>query len=191
MKLKAVFTEIHRQNFWACHETVSGAGSTLEFTERLRVMLPKLIKRYKIKSLLDAGCGDWHWMSTLEFNIPVIGGEIVEKLVVENIQKYGGDFRVMDITEDKLPPVEAVLCRAVLFHLSNAHISLFLQNLKRSGIKYLLATTHPHVTENVEMADGGWRRVNLCLPPFGLPEPLFCEPDGPGDDGYLAVWRLK
>jgi hypothetical protein len=115
----------------------------------------------------------------------------VESLIAQNLRNYGGDFRVRDICTDDLPKTDAILCRAVLFHLSNANIQRALDNFKRSGARYLLATTHPHIAENVDIRDGEWRRVNLCLAPFGLPTPEWMSADGPGDDGYLAVWRLK
>jgi hypothetical protein len=129
-------------------------------------------------------------MSQVNLKIPVIGVDVVEQLVSENLRKYGGDFRVRDVCFDALPETDAVLCRAVLFHLSLRNAQRALANFKRSGARFLIATTHPHVTENIDIRDGEWRRLNLCLDPFNLPTPDFLQPDGPGDDGYLAVWRL-
>ena len=190
MTVAQVFAEIHRNNLWREPETVSGGGSTLEFTKRLRVMLPKIIRQFGIGSLLDAGCGDWHWMSRLKLDIQVIGVDIVSELIAQNQARYGGDFRVMDIIHDELPKTDAILCRATLFHLSNAHVAAALENFRRSGAGWLIATTHPRIAENVDIRDGDWRRLNLQIYPFFLPEPEFIKPDGPGDDGCLAVWRL-
>ena len=60
----------------------SGSGSTLEYTARLRAALPGLMKRYKVKTFLDAPCGDWFWMSAVELKgVSYIGGDISESLI--------------------------------------------------------------------------------------------------------------
>jgi SAM-dependent methyltransferase len=187
-----VFETIYRRNMWSCAETVSGGGSTLEFTKRLRKMLPQIVRQFEITSLLDAGCGDWHWMSKIKLDIPVVGCDIVSELIDENRRKYpDGNFFVCDIIHDALPQMDAILCRATLYHLSNNHVYLALDNLFRSGARFLIATTHPNIDKNVDITDGDWRRLNLCAEPFNLPVPEFIQVDGPGDDGYLAVWRLQ
>jgi hypothetical protein len=188
--MRTVFTQIYEDNAWANAESVSGGGSTLAFTEQLRELLPELVKKYEIRALLDAGCGDWNWMSQLSLDVPVVGVDVVAALIRENRRRYGGDFRTLDITKDELPRTDAVLCRAVLFHLSNKHVGQALYNFGRCGARWLLATTHPQVEKNVDIQDGEWRRLNLERVPFCLPAPLEMHADGPGDDGYLAVWRL-
>ena len=45
---KELFTNYYHENFWANPETVSGGGSTLEYTENIRREIPKLLEEYKI-----------------------------------------------------------------------------------------------------------------------------------------------
>ena len=52
------FTWIYKNNWWDSNESLSGAGSTLEYTNNLRKELPKLIIDFNICSVLDAPCGD-------------------------------------------------------------------------------------------------------------------------------------
>jgi hypothetical protein len=38
-----LFTSYYRNNLWKCNETISGAGSTIKYTENIRKEIPKLI----------------------------------------------------------------------------------------------------------------------------------------------------
>ncbi len=199
------FTEIWQRNDWACAETRSGGGSTLAFTENIRQWLPGFLRNYRIRSMLDAGCGDFHWMAAVDLGeVLYQGWDVVEDLIRENIRLYGNDrigFTLGDITRPypatvngaerstDLPKVDMILCRAVLFHLSLLNIEAAIHNFRLSGSRWLLATTHPHVQNNWDIENGDWRRLNL--EPFLGPPAALCVADGPGDDGYLALWELN
>lgn len=192
MALEKVFSDIYKRNYWAMEETRSGLGSTLEWTKDLRKELPALFKSLKIKSILDAGCGDYNWMSKINLSsYKVLGCDIVPEMIQKNVEKYSSlaYFFYADITKDELPQVDLILCRTVLFHLSFDNIKLALSNFERSRTKYLLMTNHPHITVNENKVDGDFRRLNFCLPPFDLPAPAVNIPDGAGDDGYLCLWK--
>jgi hypothetical protein len=87
-----------------------------------------------------------------------------------------------------------ILCRDGLVHLSNADIVKTLINFRRSEAKWLLTNTFVDRTENPDIPAGGWRPLNLCLPPFSLPAPYriideYCLGyDGAYRDKRLAVW---
>jgi hypothetical protein len=112
--------------------------------------------------------------------IDYIGAEIVEELVAELRERYGGPgrrFLVLDVTRDDLPRADLVLCRHCLVHLSNAYAVRAIENIARSGSRYLLATTFPTVERNKNIVSGSWRPTNLVKPPFDLPPPLRVLPD--------------
>jgi SAM-dependent methyltransferase len=191
--LKKRFTQIYEENSWADDESVSGGGSRMDRTVEIRDLLPRLLSDLQIHSMLDAGCGDWNWMSRLDLGkIDVRACDIVPEMIAENAQKYSGKgkFFVADITSSPLPKVDLIICRTVLFHLSFANVKKALHNFENSESAYLLATTHPHQEVNEDIEDGNWRRLNLLADPFNLPDPLFFYQDGPGNDGYLALWNL-
>jgi hypothetical protein len=102
----------------------------------------------------------------------------------------------LNLTRDPLPRADVVLCRDCLVHLRYAQIFAAFVNLRRSGAKYLLATTFVELDANSEIDTGDWRPVNLCLPPFALPEPLTViiegctEIDGAYADKALGLWRV-
>lgn len=192
--LHETFQRIYRTNAWASRETRSGGGSELWRTVQIRDFLPPLLFRLGVRSVLDAGCGDWNWQKLINWGDALYTGcDIVPEMVMQLEQEHGSltrAFFVADLTTDALPRHDAILCRTVLFHLSNEHVLAALRNFAASGSGYLLATTHPHVTDNADITDGDWRRINLCLAPFSLPEPLEMHADAGEDDGYLGVWRL-
>ena len=186
--LKNIFTRIYTRNYWRSKETPSGGGSEILRTKSVRTQLIGLLKGLRVKTVLDAGCGDWNWMGKIDFGeIKVTGCEIVEALVAQNRKKYGSRFFVADITSDPLPMADLILCRLVLNHLSFANIEKALKNFSASGAAYMLITHYPNEEQNIEKTDGDWRPLNFSLAPFNLPEPL----DAIGEEnGSLSLWRI-
>lgn len=194
--MKDVFTDIYRQNGWKGDQSVSGQGSGLEQTAVIRQELPKLFSRLKTRSVLDIPCGDFYWFKRMPSNLELyIGADVVPELIAANIDAYDNkrrEFMVLDITTDELPKVDLVLCRDLLGHFSNSDLQLALNNIKRSGSTYLLATTFPSSFNQWAIETGQWRPLNLAYY-CGLPEPL--EVIGEGNqmfkDKSLGLWKLN
>lgn len=147
--MKEEFRNIYLTNYWRDHESKSGVGSTLLYTESLRKGLGELFSKFKIKSVLDAPCGDFNWMKVvLDNNSNIekyIGGDIVQELIEDNKKKYEKDnvtFIEIDITKETLPEADIMICRDCLFHLPMKMIWEFLDNFTRSEIPLLLTTSH-------------------------------------------------
>lgn len=51
------FEKIYKSNIWGDKESLSGPGSNMEYTQNVRKLVSYVIKKYAIKSLLDAPCG--------------------------------------------------------------------------------------------------------------------------------------
>ena len=189
-----VFNTIFQQNLWLDPESVSGPGSSLARTKVIRQHLPGLLTVLQVSTLLDAPCGDYNWLRLTPLKLTLyIGVDIVPSLVERNNRLYAGKgrkFRIADITEDKLPRCQAVLCRDCLIHLTSDEIFRALKNFQRSGARYLLATNHPAEETNREIDTGEWRSVNLHLPPFNLPPPLLRLVENPLTGKALDVWEL-
>jgi hypothetical protein len=174
---KQRFTAIYKNNLWCSEESLSGPGSNLSYTKNLRKSLPKIFKKYQIECILDAPCGDFHWMKEVlkgHHRLRYIGGDIVEELINKNRASFVNSnisFEVIDITKDALPPADLMIVRDCLFHLSYADIDLVLENLSHSQIKYLLTTTHifdsPHV--NTDIVTGDFRLIDIFSEPFCFP----------------------
>lgn len=193
-----VFQEIYDRKMWGSEGSVSGQGSSLAETEAVRAALPALIGELGIKSMLDAPCGDFHWMNTVDFDVDYIGGDIVPDLVTRNQAQYANArrrFTWVDLTADVLPKVDLVFCRDCLPHLAASEIRKAIANIRRSGAKYLLTTTFERNTDNPDIPTGMFRAINLELPPFSLGKPLRliderCPTPGYGDK-RLGLWRVS
>lgn len=195
----SIFTDIYKNNRWNDWESVSGVGSNMVQTEVIRDQLPLIWSQLNIKSLLDVPCGDFNWMQHVDLSsITYIGGDIVTELIKHNQRSYSNPecrFVRMDLLTDQLPKVDCILCRDCLVHLSTRHTKLALMNLIKSNSTYLITTTYPNQTSNVDIVTGQWRPINLQVAPFCFPEPLILlkehstEP-GEKSDKSLGIWRL-
>jgi hypothetical protein len=190
----SVFEQIYARNAWQSSESRSGPGSTLERTEILRRELPPLLARLGVRTLVDAPCGDCNWRQHTAIDLDAyIGVDIVPALIDENRRRFpypNWRFEVADLVEDDLPRGDAVLCRDALIHLSLADILRALSNIRRSGAKYLLATSHETISTNTNITTGGSRSVNLMLAPFNLPPPLERIVENPQTGKILGIWML-
>jgi SAM-dependent methyltransferase len=198
--IEAVFTGIYQRREWGGDESVSGPGSGLVRTASLRLELVDLLIRLDARSVLDAGCGDFHWMKEAALgSARYIGLEVVRELVEANRAAYGGpgrEFVQGDLVVDPLPRVDVIVCRDVLPHLSSRDIRAAIENFNRSRSRWLLTNTFVARPANADIETGGWRPLNLQAPPFELPSPSFliderCEHSGGiWSDKRLALWRL-
>ncbi len=196
---RSVFSKIYRDALWGSGETLSGAGSTLENSQVVRRALPELLRRLNAQSLIDAGCGDFNWMSTLALpDVAYIGIDVVPEIIRGNQQRYASAeraFLLADITRDPLPRADVVLCRHCLIHLPNRQVQAAIANFEKSGIQFLLATTFPALERNDDIWPGSFRPINLRSSPFNLPEPIAEIRDAANDDdpgaAILGLWRLS
>jgi hypothetical protein len=153
-----------------------------------------------VQTLLDAPCGDFHWMQHVALDgIAYTGVDVVSTVVQRCQQTFGSparQFLCRNILTDPLPRADAILSRDCLSHLSNEHVWTAVRNFRASGATWVLATTYPSRTRNWDIVTGSWRPINLCAAPFNFPAPVEAlvegstEYDGDFADKTLAVWRL-
>jgi len=195
---KNVFSTMYAKGLWGGRESQSGTGSGLEQTKQVREQLPLLINELNIKRMLDAPCGDFHWMKEVELALDeYVGADIVEEVIADNAKKYADRARrfvVLDIMNDTLPTADLILCRDCLVHLSFHDASNVIHNFKQSKSRYLLTTTFTEQAGNTNILTGEWRPLNLHKAPFNFPEPIRlihedCVPEN-GFDKCLGLWRL-
>jgi len=194
---RKAFAEIYAGKAWGEGESLSGPGSGVARASLFRGDFERLLRRLSVRTLLDAGCGDFNWLPTFELpGIKVVGVDIVPELISINRLRHPAiRFELADFVTDRLPQSDLILCRDGLVHLSNTEIVEALMNFRRSGATWLLTNTFVDRDANPDIAAGEWRPLNLCLPPFDLPAPLdvideYCLGyDGAYRDKRLAVWR--
>ena len=198
--METTFAPFYTENRWGDSESVSGPGSNLERTAKLRSELPVLLREIGARTLLDAPCGDFNWMKDTELGVEkYIGADIIPDLIARNQSLYGNErteFLLLDLTRDNLPRVDVILCRDCLIHFSYRHIAAAIKNLKRSGSTYLLTNSYPRWQKNTNIRTGDFRYINLTLPPFNFPSPLRqINEKRPEDEAQffgkiLGLWKL-
>lgn len=153
--------------------TVCGNGSTLASTSNVRSWLPRVVEKYGIRSVNDAGAGDMAWIRRVVWAVDYMPFDLVPR---------HPDVVKWDITTQVLPRADAILCRHVLNHLQE-RIAQTVDLLKASRCDYLIATQYDR-GENRTLQ---FQRLDL-RPYFG--EPLESIADGGDEFCTLALWRL-
>ena len=171
--MQSTFARHYTDNLWGNAESVSGPGSSLNSTIKLRSELPLLLAELGAKTLLDAPCGDFNWIKETDLRLEQYTGvDVVADIVDRNQKLYGNErttFLVRDLTRDELPRADVILCRDCFIHLSYRHIAAAIKNFKRSRSAFLLTNTYPLFRSNKNIKTGDFRPINLMLPPFDFP----------------------
>ena len=167
----------HYQNGPGELETVNGYGSYLENTEEIRAALPRIFSKHEVQVFTDIPCGDMNWMGHVDLiGVDYLGCDLVPDMIEDNRAKYPHlAFKVLNLVMDVPRRSDLILCRDLLFHLSDLWALRALANIKASGTRLLLATSFPEVEVNEDIQMDRcirWRPINLCAPPFSLPEPI-------------------
>src|SRR3954470_13466941 len=123
-------------------ETDCGCGSKLENTINIRQWLPTIFREFKIKTLLDAPCGDFNWMSQTDLSgIHYIGIDYDKEHCRRTETRESADGywplskKVIrrELCRQHLPRnADLMLCRDFLQHLPNVIVSEVLMNFLRS-----------------------------------------------------------
>ena len=155
---------------------------------------------YAVATIIDAPCGDLHWMTSLDYKFQsYIGLDVVPELI-EKLQAQNTDpertFAVKDITADPLPSGDLMFCRDCLVHLPLPAGLAAIQNIKKSGITYLAVTTFPG-RENRDCKLGNWRALDMEAAPFNFPAPMHMirerepNPNDRNNEKSIGVWRVS
>ena len=195
-ELSKTFNGIYERGDWAKDSEgkgTSGTGSTLDATTEYRAYIEEFIKTHHIKSVVDAGCGDWQFSSLTDWNHARYLGVDISTEVINGVkkkyQKQGVSFAVGDVT-DSLPAADLLLCKDVLQHLPNALIIKFIKNnLKKGKYKWAILT-NDRGGDNTDISAGQYRLIDLSAPPFKVKD-LKDLPIRFGDQGGKIAQLLS
>ena len=200
--LVSVFQQHAERNYWGNRESLSGDGSTLDYTHNLRHELAKFLAKFRVVSMFDAPCGDFNWMRAVEFPhaFSYVGGDIAPSLIDSNRVAFADATRrfvPFDVTTTSFPDADLWFCRDCLFHLPTEAALATLRAFARSRISFVMTTTHLNVTnfDNTDVAPGGFRLIDLHKPPYNLPRDVLyriADYVFPYPQRELCVWsRLQ
>tara|TARA_B100000378_G_scaffold232434_1_gene197848 strand:- start:292 stop:822 length:531 start_codon:yes stop_codon:yes gene_type:complete len=176
---------------------MSGSGSEIRNTRIISNILPKIIKKYKIKTLFDCPCGDMNYMSKIlkrlkkNLKIKYVGGDIVKNLIINNRKKYPMyKFIHFDIINDKISKYDLIMVKDLLNHLSFNNIKEVLSNIKKSGSKYLLLNNNKISKNKINYNTPApfWIDINWKLFPWNLN--IIEKFDGDNKDKEYVLIKL-
>ena len=205
VNLGSRFTKVFKKNLFHGDESMSGVGSNLDQTRELINLLPSVLQGLGVNSLLDIPCGDFNWMSQINYpNIKYTGADIVLPLVQHLNSKFGSsnrDFMRLNLVLEIPGKFDAVFSRDLLVHLNNTDALGAIRNVIASESSYFLTTTFPALKSNRDLPiitrEIAWRPLNLELSPFNFPAPLLLinekcsESNGEFADKSIGVWKIS
>jgi hypothetical protein len=150
--------------------TVCGSGSLPENTVGARMAIPRWVRQYGIRTVVDAGAGDMKWKAGMTLD--------AEYRAFDYVPRAEGVTQI-DVVTEALPKCDLIICRLVLNHVGQNHALRALDLFRKSG-KYLAATQFDVPREK------GRYDLREWLGPY-----LEAVPDGGDDDCMIALWELN
>ena len=207
-KRKIVFNSIYNSNHWRdynktkINESVSGLGSDLANNSSLVNNIKNFISEFKIKKILDLGCGDFNWMKYIVLNnnniMNYLGLDIVDKIINLNNLNYKNNeilFKTNDVLLDDLPDsYDLIIIRDLFIHLTNDEILKIINKINNSTIKFLAVTSYPTSDININSNKFGHHRyINMQLDPFYLDRPfkIFDDNENQHKPRKLYIYNIN
>lgn len=196
--MEDIFTRIFKSNAWGCKETPSGPGSTIDACAGIIKKLPFWIDLHSVQTIVDLGCGDFHWMTQVDLSSVEYEGYDIVKEAVDAASRYAASnilFHHADIVKMQIPSVDLVICKDVLIHLPESDVLTVLDSIRASGSRLLASTTAPGWNNMFRhgLKPGEFCPMDLEAEPFSLGAPLDTV-EVPRKEGnpakFLALWSL-
>jgi SAM-dependent methyltransferase len=173
---KAAFDDVYKRAVWGTNaegQGTSGGGSTMKNTVIYRAFLQQFMEDKGVTSVVDAGCGDWEFSQSINWDgIDYKGYDIVDSVIEENKKKFAKpniQFFAGNIVTDELPAADLLICKQVLQHLPSKDVATFLKKLPK--YKHVLITNsvgQDFSAPNTDIAPGDYRTLDITVPPFDV-----------------------
>jgi SAM-dependent methyltransferase len=166
--MKEIFERIYMHNDWGLG---SGEGSLAMHVQPYVRFLQKFLRRRRVGSVVDFGCGDWQATRSIRWDgIAYRGYDIVPSVIAANQRNHESSnvsFHEIGTNFDALPPADLLIVKDVLQHWSDETIRTFLPVLPRYRLALITNCVNPAGgTENLPIADGDFRYLDVRLAPF-------------------------
>lgn len=172
--LTKTFNGIYSEGIWGrdvAGKGTSGSGSTLDITREYRAYLENFIRTHRVRSIVDAGCGDWTFSSVIDWGgASYLGVDVASDVIEANRRKYekrNVAFQVGDITEE-LPAADLLISKDVLQHLPDALVHEFIRNNVKTGKYKWILLTNDRGSGSEDIVPGGYRAIDLAAPPYNV-----------------------
>ena len=141
----------------------------------------------------------WQNYLSLDFlrsrdDLEFTGYDIVSSSIESHKSQFSQEawiFHQHDIVSDQLETrYDLILSRSTMMHLTDVSNLRALRNMRKSGSRYLLMTTHSNV-ENTDLVAESWRRINFFKTPYNMPTPLCLAKDSYLESLYIVLYDLQ
>lgn len=175
MPLRERFSEIYSTQEWVGGG--SGEGSATEHVVGYAALVSHLVRRRRIRSVVDLGCGDGRVAEAIDFGrARYLGLDVVPEVVAADQRRLGSRrmrFRAIE-DESEVGSADLLLVKDVLQHWSIPRVQAFRPRL--DGFRYALVTNCIGLDgepRNTDVPDGGFRGLDLNAEPFGWGLPVL------------------
>ena len=200
------FDEIYKQKIWSGKDgsvPLSGPGSLVESSLPVIDFINQGVANQQIGSILDLGCGDLTYISTIEhINSGLLlytGVDVSDYILSENEKRYPWfNGKRMDITKPQAFDADLIIIKDILFHLTNEQITALFNNLTASRFNFCIVTTMNNRSNVARKLDPkhNYANVNIRVAPFfrnrylqSLSRPRSAN-EGMKDQGEFLVYDL-
>ena len=165
------FEEIYANNEWG---TGSGEGSAQVHTRGYVRFLRRFLRVRRIRSVVDLGCGDWQFSQLVDWTgLQYRGYDIVPSVIERNERTFSASnvrFHHVSTSWSELPAADLLIAKDLLQHWSQSTILEWLPTLRRYRFSLITNCVEPRgPTKNDDCPDGGFRHLDIRLPPFHVP----------------------
>lgn len=177
-KTAKAFEKVYKNKEWGANpegKGYSGYGSTAQATVLWRTFLQQFMKENNIKSVVDAGCGDWTSTDLTDWSgVDYTGYDIVDSVIQADKAKFEKPnihFITANVVTTDMKPADLLIVKHVLQHLSNAEVAQLLTQLPKYK-HVLLVDSVNNITlsgENNDIKAGSFRELDPTKPPFNVP----------------------
>jgi SAM-dependent methyltransferase len=173
--LTDVFEKIYQNGNWDKDQNnrgTSGLGSHVVNVKPYFYFLENFLIQNRIKTIVDAGCGDWQFSKYLNLEgIKYLGVDASSFVISNNLKNFAKEnveFIHGNFLDMELPKADLLILKDVLQHLSHKNIQRAIE--KFDNFKYVLVTNDISTPEytNYDINDGEYRCLDLSIAPYFL-----------------------
>jgi SAM-dependent methyltransferase len=163
-----IFDRIYKRGGWG--DVGSGPGSVFDVNKKYIKYLHSFIKKHKIKSIVDIGCGDWQIFSHVNLKgVKYTGYDVAKSVIDKNIKKHqASNVSFVHVPLDKrveYARADLMIVKDVLQHLSLKKTQEILDQLSKYKYSFVI-NDFLESTVNREIDDGGYRHLDIRKSPF-------------------------
>lgn len=159
-----VFTSVYKEALWGRNAEGlgwSGGGANYELTVPYRAYLLKFLKEKKIRSVVDAGCGDWESTKLIDWTgIKYTGYDVVKDVIQRDINRFSSQnikFIHANFLKTNLPNADLLICKHVCQHITNKDGHKLLKQMHKYKhcifVNPVVAETKTSPNDDTEVSD--------------------------------------